>query len=112
MDHTVKCECCGEEVDISYERTRFLRWLRENNHIFNDKYRLVVKELELPDPREEERRKRQELLGKLFAINDELRTIEDEELVEKLEMKKDKIYDQLKNNFSPELGQQQLPDDF
>lgn len=99
MDHTVQCECCGEEIDISYERTRFLRWMRENNHIFNGKYLQVVDELELPDPRQEERRKRRELLGKIFVINEELQDIEDEELIEKLEMKKDKLHSQLRNGF-------------
>lgn len=104
MDSTVECECCGEETDIRFERTRFLRWLVDNNHMFQGHYLQVVEKLDLPDPERVERARKKDLLGKLFAINDALRDIEDEEVIKKLEMKKKKMHDQLQNNFSPELG--------
>jgi len=107
VDNTVQCECCGEETDISYERTQFLRWMLDNNHIFKGHYMQVVDKLELPDPERMEREKRKELLGKLFTLNEELRDIEDEDTIQKLKAKKKRIREQLQNNFNPELGTEQ-----
>jgi hypothetical protein len=104
MNNKVTCECCGQETDISYERTQFLRWLLDNNHMFKGHYIQVVNKLELPDPDRLQNKKRSEMLGKIFVINEELRDIEDEELIEKLEMKKDKLHEQLRNNFGNNHG--------
>lgn len=104
VDNKATCECCGEETDISFERTQFLRWLVENNHMFQGQYFQVIEKLDLPDPERMERGKRKQLIKKIFIINDELQSLEDEEAIERLEMRKEKIFDQLKNNFSPRLG--------
>jgi ssDNA-binding Zn-finger/Zn-ribbon topoisomerase 1 len=104
MDNTVECECCGKETDISFERTRFLRWLVDNNHMTKGHYIQVVDKLDLPDPNRMAKARRKDLLGKLFAINRELRHVDNEKEIEKLKMTKRRIHEKLQNNFSPGLG--------
>jgi transposase len=99
MEHTAHCERCKEETDISYELTRFLRNLKTGNYIQNNQYRRIVKEFDLPDPEKEAREKQQELLQKLFILNDEMEDVEDEELQEKMEMRKERIHERLRSDF-------------
>ena len=110
IDNSVKCECCGEETDISYERTRFLRWLVDNDHMQKGHYIQVVNKLELPDPDRKAKENRREILGKIFVIDEELPDIEDEEVIAKLEMLRNSLREELKTSFGP--NQQPKSDEF
>jgi len=99
MDAEFTCPCCGEEVELDHEITRFLRWMKREDYLQNNHYLQIVEELDLPDPQRMERKKQQQLLMELFSINEALGEVDNEAREKDLEMKKEKIHNQLRNNF-------------
>jgi hypothetical protein len=99
MDTVFTCPCCGEENRFDHDITRFLRWMKSEDYLQNNHYLQIVEELDLPDPGRMERKKQQQLLAVLFSINEALEDADNKDRKKDLEMKKEKIHNQLRNNF-------------
>jgi len=92
---TTECPSCGQETSIEHELTLFLRWLRDQDYLQNNQYKYVVKELELPDPERLELQKQNELMGELFKLREARRETDDEEELQMLEAKIEKIEEEI-----------------
>lgn len=85
--HTTSCPECNSEIDISHEKTLFLRELLDHGSIHLDNYHHLIDELNLPDPGRQSQEKAEKLLQQITGMKKQIRETTYQEERKELEAK-------------------------